>query len=144
MQLFTKDEAQEVISTLQAVPKFNVLLTDLEHGLSSGQEPCEEGKMYQQTRNDYHTPQGILVGDYAELGDAPHPYMSRMLAREMAKLIAYLKANGDYQIMITQDLGNCLFAAVLRGTSVKKEFASMHLRRLIVKMVGAFPDFFFN
>ena len=62
----------------------------------------------------------------------------------MAKLIAFLKGNGGYSLITTQDLGNCMWASVLMGTDVKKEFASMHLRRLVVMMIGAYPKFFFN
>ena len=79
-----------------------------------------------------------------ELGDAPHPHSSRLLARQMAQLIAYLRKNGGFELRITQELGNCLYASILRGKSIKKEFSTMHLRRLLVVLLGNYPDFFFN
>ena len=42
----------------------------------------------------------------------------------------------------TQDLGNCLYAAVLRETDCKREFTTMHLRRMLVWMVSQYPKFF--
>ena len=67
-----------------------------------------------------------------------------MSARKMARLIAFLRMNGGYALVTKQELGNCLWSSVLRGTDVKREFASMHLRRLVAKIITAFPRFFFN
>ena len=54
----------------------------------------------------------------------------------------FLKANGGFALRHTQDLGNCLYAAVLRGTDCKREFTTMHLRRMLVWMVSQYPKFF--
>ena len=52
--------------------------------------------------------------------------------------------NGGFALKQTQELGNCLYSAVLRGTDIKREFTTMHLRRLIVVMVSQYPTFFLH
>lgn len=144
-QLFTKEEAEDVVQQLKAVPDYNIKLMDVTHGVSSGADLTEEGQAYAASKPKVsHFPEGKQPPSYSELGNFPHPFMQRISAREMARLIAFLKMNGGYTLVTTQELGNCLWASVLRGTEVKKEFTSMHLRRLVVKMVGSFPEFFFN
>ena len=84
------------------------------------------------------------VPEFEELGDAHHPYCEGMLARDMARLMTYLRKHGGWQLVTTQALGNCLYSSVLRGTNCKKEFVSIHLRRLLVMLLSAYPDFCFN
>ena len=120
-------------------------LLDVSHGASSGAALTLEGQAFADSKPRISQfPEGKRPPEYTELGNFPHPFMPRISAREMAKLIAFLKGNGGYSLITTQELGNCMWASVLRGTDVKKEFASMHLRRLVVMMIGAYPKFFFN
>ena len=145
VRLFTKEEAAAVVQELKAVPEYNVKLLDVTHGVSSGQDLTPEGQAYADSKPRIsHFPEGKQPPEYEELGNFAHPYMQRITARKMAKLLAFLKFNGGYNLITTQELGNCLWASVLRGTNVKKEFTTMHLRRLLVKMIGSFPEFFFN
>ena len=144
MRLFTQDEARATIDQLNQVEEYKVPLLDVTHGASSGQDLTPEGLIYQQSLVITHTSQGEDVPEFEELGEAPHPHCDRLLARQMARVIAYLRKNGGYQLVTTQELGNCLYASVLRGSDCKKEFVSMHLRRLLLKMIGAYPDFFFK
>ena len=62
----------------------------------------------------------------------------------MARIIAYLRANGGFTIVQTQELGNCLYAAFLRGTAAKREVTSMHVRRMLVMMLLKNHHFFFE
>ena len=130
---------------VEGVADYNVKLLDVTHGASSGAALTPEGQAFADFKPKISQfPEGKRPPEYTELGNFPHPFMSRISAREMAKLIAFLKGNGGYSLITTQELGNCLWASVQRGTDVKKEFASMHLRRLVVMMIGAYPKFFFN
>ena len=145
VKLFTKEEAAAVVEKLKGVPEYNVKLLDVTHGVSSGEALTPEGQAFADSKPRISQfPEGKRPPEYPELGNFPHPVMPRISAREMAKLIAFLKGNGGYSLITTQELGNCMWASVLRGTDVKKEFASMHLRRLVVMMIGAYPKFFFN
>ena len=145
VKLFTKEEAAAVVEKLKAVPEYNVKLLDVTHGVSSGEALTPEGQAFADSKPRISQfPEGKRPPEYTELGNFPHPFMPRISAREIAKLIAFLKGNGGYSLITTQELGNCMWASVLRGTDVKKEFASMYLRRLVVMMIGAYPKFFFN
>ena len=62
----------------------------------------------------------------------------------MARIIAYMRVNGGYTIVQTQELGNCLYAAVLRGTDIRREFTTIHLRRMLVMLIAKHPHFFFE
>ena len=138
VKLFTKEEAAAVVEKLKGVPEYNVKLLDVTHGVSSGEELTPEGQAFAASKPRISQfPEGKRSPEYTELGNFPHPRIS-------AKLIAFLKGNGGYSLITTQELGNCMWASVLRGTDVKKEFASMYLRRLVVMMIGAYPKFFFN
>ena len=145
MKLFMKEEVQQVVNDLKQVPEYTEKLMDLTHGVSSGVPLTEEGRAYAASKPKVSQfPEGKQPPEYEELGNYSHPYMQRITARKMARLLAFLKFNGGYNLITTQELGNCLWTSVLRGTEVKKEFTSMHLRRLVVKMIGSFPQFFFN
>ena len=145
LKLFTQEEVEAILHDLEQVPEYNVILHDVTHGASSGTPLSPEGLIFQNSREEYHDCQSTPVSDFMEeLGDAPHPHSSRLLARQMAQLIAYLRKNGGFELRITQELGNCLYASILRGMSIKKEFSTMHLRRLLVVLLGNYPEFFFN
>ena len=62
----------------------------------------------------------------------------------MARIISYMKENGGYTIVQTQELGNCLYASVLRRTDIRREFTTMHLRRMLVMAISKHPHFFFE
>ena len=60
----------------------------------------------------------------------------------MARVINFLRKNGNYSLSNTQDMGNCQYAAVQRGTQLKREVTSMHLRRFIIMKMCKHPQFF--
>ena len=116
MKLFTKEEAQQVVTDLKQVPEYIVKLLDLTHGVSSGAPLTEEGRAYAASKPKVSQfPEGKQPPEYEELGNYSHPYMQRITARKMARLLAFLKFNGGYNLITTQELGNCLWASVLRG-----------------------------
>ena len=109
LKLFTQEEVEAILHDLEQVPEYNVILYDVTHGASSGTPLTPEGLVFQNSREEYHDSQSTPVPDFVEeLGDAPHPHSSRLLARQMAQLIAYLRKNGGFELRITQELGNCM------------------------------------
>ena len=143
MQLFTKEEAQAALDSIKLVDEYNIPLLDVTHGASSGKDLTPEGACYEASKNNSYDPQYEDVPEFEELESVPHPHCEGMMARTMARLVAYLKKHGGFQLVTTQSLGNCLYSSVLRGTNCKAEFVSMHLRRLLITMISAYPDFFF-
>ena len=136
---------REAIDGIRGVQASNNKLTDLSHGVSSKKPLTEQGRYYAMSKPKVsHQPEGTLAPDYPELEGIPHPYFKRVSAQVMTKLIAYLRINGGYQLVTTQDLGNCLYASFLRGTDCKREYATMHARRQIVMEVCKQPKFFYN
>ena len=94
LKLFTQEEVEAILHDLEQVPEYNVILHDVTHGASSGTPLSPEGLVFQNSREEYHDSQSTPVPDFVEeLGDAPHPHSSRLLARQMAQLIAYLRKN---------------------------------------------------
>ena len=91
-----------------------------------------------------YSAQGKAPPEFEELENQASLGSSRMTAQEEAKLHAFLRANGGFALKQTQELGNCLYSAVLRGTDIKREFTTMHLRRLLVVMVSQYPTFFLH
>ena len=91
----------------------------------------------------YPDAQGTPVNEYWEL-DNETGIGSRLSARHMARIISYMKVNGGYTIVQTQELGNCLYASILRGTDIRKEFTTTHLRRMLVVLISKNPHFFFQ
>ena len=81
------------------------------------------------------------VKEYKELEGEELPE-SGLSARQMARVINFLKKNGNYSLSSTQDMGNCQYAAVQRGTQLKREVTSMHLRRFIIMKMCKHPQFF--
>ena len=90
------------------------------------------------------TVQGREPQDYEELRGLAAPGTGRLDAREQSRLSAFLKLNGGFVTVQTQELGNCLYSSVLRGLDSKLEYTTMHLRRTLVIMICAYPEFFYH
>ena len=82
--------------------------------------------------------------EYADLKDLPCPGTGRVTAQEMSKLTSYLKLNGGFTALQTQELGNCLYSSILRGMDIKQEYTTMHLRRTLVILIFTYKEFFYD
>ena len=102
------------------------------------------GVAYQNSKFPHTTPVGKSPPKYPELAGVEYPGNLSLTAKEMAKLIAFLKINGGFKQVPTQALGNCLYASVLRGTDVPLEFTTTHLRRFIVMKMTEEPEFWYK
>ena len=138
--LFSKEETKEALQKIKERPECNVIYRpppEPDMGPHSLEEYAFMGSKVQS-----YTPQGKAPPEFNELKGQSSLGIARLSARKEAKLHAFLKANGGFALRHTQDLGNCLYAAVLRGTDCKREFTTMHLRRMLVWMVSQYPKFF--
>ena len=82
--------------------------------------------------------------DYEELRGLAAPGTGRLDTRELTRLSAFLKLNGGFVTVQTQELGNCLYSSLLRGLDNKLEYTTMHLRRTLVVMICSYPEFFYH
>ena len=138
--LFSKEETEEALQKIREKPECNAINRpppEPDMGPHSLEEYAFMGSKVQS-----YTPQGKAPPEFNELKGQSSLGIARLSARKEAKLHAFLKANGGFALRHTQDLGNCLYAAVLRGTDCKREFTTMHLRRMLVLMVSQYPKFF--
>ena len=142
MTLYTKNEVDRAINNLKQVAEF----TTVWHSADFQDDvPADdlEGQAFLnckiiETEIDPDAPKIKL---YTELKDEIIPG-AQMTGQVMARLISFLKQNGNYSTVQTLDMGNCMYAAFLRGTQFKREVATMMLRRYIVMKICQFPAFF--
>ena len=91
---------------------------------------------------------GAITGrkppEYADLKGLPCPGTGRITAQEMSRLTSYLNLNGGFTAVQTQELGNCLYASILRGMAIKEEYTTMHLRRTLVILIYTYRQFFYE
>ena len=142
MTLYTKQEVQVAMDGLKQVGGY-IEVWKMEDFLEDVSVEDVEGQAYQSCRNlkAEIDPEAPKVKLYTELKDEQIPG-SKLTGQVMARLISFLKQHGHYTAVQTQDLGNYMYAAILRGTQMKREVASMLLRRFIVKKITQFPAFF--
>ena len=142
MTLFMKREVQVAVDALKQVGSY-IEVWKVEDFLEDVPVDDVEGQAYQNCRNIKAEidPDAPKIKLYTELKDELIPG-SKLTGQVMARLISFLKQHGHYTAVQTQDLGNCLYAVVLMGTQMKREVASMMLRRFIVKKITQFPAFF--
>ena len=81
------------------------------------------------------TIQGREPQEYEELRGLSAPGTGRLDAREMSRLSAFLKLNGGFVTVQTQELGNCLYSSMLRGLDNKLEYTGMPLQDVDIIVV---------
>ena len=139
--LFTEGKVEDALKELRKQRKYTDLLKFTE---VPPQESTDEGVAFQNSKFPHTTPMGKISPKYQELAGVEYPSNLSLTAKEMAKLIAFLKINGGFKQVPTQALGNCLYASVLRGTDAPFEFTTSHLRRFLVMKMTEEPDFWYN
>ena len=136
-------EALAAIAEVKKIPAFTTVwhLRDMQ-GLY---DPLtRESTAFQNSKNVYQDvdPNCAKIKEYKELEGEELPGSGGLSARQMARVIYFLKSNGGYSLAQTQDVGNCQYAAVQRGTQLKREVTSMHIRRFMVVKMCKYPMFF--
>ena len=112
--LYTKREVAEAIKAIGKVPAYTVLWKQADLNLTD--VPTREFLAFEQSKNVYGEvdPAYGKVKEYTELEGEELPG-SGLSARQMARVINFLKKNGNYSLSNTQDTGNCQYAAVQRS-----------------------------
>ena len=70
--------------------------------------------------------------------------MEHLSGEQSCRLYEFLDNNGGYQLIPTEHDGDCCFGAMRRGTTWPYEVADAHVRRMVLKAICNFPDFFFE
>lgn len=142
MTLYSQNEVQQAVNGLKQVAEFTTPWL-IEDYLADVAADDLEGLAFQSSKNllTEIDPGAPKIKLYTELKGEVIPG-AKLTGQVMARLISFLKQHGHYSTVQTQDVGNCLYAAVLRGTGLKREAATMMLRRAIVKHVCQFPAFY--
>ena len=136
-----KREVAEAIKEIGKVPAYTTLWKQVDLKLTD--VPTKECQAFENSKNVYGEVDASYgkIKEYTELEGEELP-SSGLSARQMARVINFLKKNGNYSLSNTQDMGNCQYAAVQRGTQLKREVTSMHLRRFMVMKMCNHPQFF--
>ena len=115
--LYTKREVAEAIKEIGKVPAYTALWKQADLKLTD--VPTKECQAFENNRNVYGEVDASYgkVKEYTELEGEELPG-SGLNARQMARVINFLKKNGNYSLSNTQDLGNCQYTAVQRGTQL--------------------------
>ena len=141
--LYTDKECRDVLTEMKKKPECIRIMSFTDYGNISDDQNTPGTNAFIHSQVVYPDAKGTPVNEYWEL-DGETGIGSRLSARHMARIISYMKENGGYTIVQTQELGNCLYASVLRGTDIRREFTSMHLRRMLVMLISKHPHFFFE
>ena len=135
--LYTDKECRNLLKEMQTKPECTRVMTFQNYGNLPDDQQTPGSTAFLHSQVVYPDAQGTPVNEYWEL-DGETGIGSRLSARHMARIISYMKVNGGYTIVQTQELGNCLYASILRGTDIRKEFTTMHLRRMLMVLPGPF------
>ena len=139
--LFSEDEVKAKLDLLRNV---DIYTENWSSTLVDQAGPPTEAEMaLKEGRKQLHFPDGKAPPTFKELGDTPMPGFPNVSARDMSRVIAFLRSKG-WELRTTQDLGDCLYASVIRGISLKAEFVTAHLKRLLVVMICTYPVFFYH
>ena len=140
MKLLPASALVEAIQKLEETPEYTQLLLMRE---------SEEG-------NGHGLFQSLMEPTYTISGNAPHDFkfmknctnipspMEHLSGEQSCRLYEYLDNNGGYQLIPTEHDGDCCFGAMRRGTTWPYEVADVHVRRLVLKAICNFPEFFFD
>ena len=136
-----KQEVAEAIKEIGKVPAYTTLWKQADLNLTD--VPTRECLAFESSKKVYAEvdPAYGKVKEYPELEGEELPG-SGLNARQMARVINFLKKNGSYSLSNTQDMGNCQYAAVQRGTQLRREVTSMHIRRFMIMKMCKHPQFF--
>ena len=90
------------------------------------------------------------------LEKAPHDYewmskctnipspLEELSGAELCKLYEFLSSNGQYKLIPTLADGDCCYGALRRGTTFPFEVADAHIRRLCIKVMCNYHEFFYD
>ena len=142
--LYTDKECRDILKEMQTKPECTRVMTFHNYGNLPDDQQTPGSTAFLHSQVVYPDAQGTPVNEYWELDGVKQGLGAGLSARHMARIISYMKVNGGYTIVQTQELGNCLYASILRGTDIRKEFTTMHLRRMLVVLISKNPHFFFE
>ena len=142
MKLITAEEVSVKLERLKVIPDYQQVLILSAVDLAN---PSEGHQLYQQSQKYCRTVQGKAPTDHStmETVNIPSP-LPALNGNQVCTLYQYLQFNGGISIIPTKEDGDCLFGAFRRGTDLPAEVGDVHVRRLLLKVIVNYHEFFFD
>ena len=142
MKLVTAEEVKTKLERLKFLDEYTKILHLPEADLDN---PPAGHKIYQESQVYSGTPQGKAPLEHPDMAGisipSPLPYLD---GDKICKLYQFLQQNGGYHLIPTKEDGDCLFGAWRRGTALPVEVADAHVRRLLIKTMVTYHEFYFE
>ena len=136
------EEVSVKLERLKVIPDYQeiLMMADVDYG-----NPTEGYQLYQKSQKYCGTIQGKAPRDHSSMAtvNIPSPLPS-LSGDQVCTLYQYLQFNGGISIIPTKEDGDCLFGTFRRGTDLPAEVADIHVRRLLLKVITNYHEFFFN
>ena len=142
MKLITAEEVSVKLEHLKVIADYQQVLMMTNVDLVN---PSEGHQLYMKSQRYCGTIQGKAPTDHStmETVNIPSP-LPALNANQVCTLYQYLQFNGGQSIIPTKENGDCLYGAFRRGTDLPVEVADVHVRRLLLKVIVNFHEFFFD
>ena len=141
MNLMPASHVDDAIAGLEEqYPQYSTLLTF---------EAVAEGPghaLYQSLMEPTHSIVGKAPHDFKHMKrctNIPSP-LSHLTGDQSCKLYEFLDINGKYQLIPTEHDGDCCYGAFRRGTTLPYEVSDAHVRRVVVKALCQYHEFFYD
>ena len=147
MKLLSKRNMEEAIAELAAIDEYNNILHSKDHHDDKGEPIVTQGQMlFQSLMEPTHSIAGKSPHEYkwmAGCSNIPSP-LEELNGAELCKLYEFLSNNGQYKLIPTLADGDCYYGSLRRGTTFPYEVADIHIKRLIIKAICNYHEFFHN
>ena len=142
MKLITAEEVSVKLERLRVIADYQQVLMMANVDLAN---PSEGHQLYMKSQRYCGTIQGKAPTDHStmETVNIPSP-LSALNGNQVCTLYQYLQFNGGQSIIPTKEDGDCLYGAFRRGTDLPVEVADVHVRRLLLKVIVNFHEFFYD
>ena len=142
MKLLTGEEVATHLERLQVIEDYQKVLMFPDFDLDNYTEGYN---LYQASQRYSGSRQSKAPTSHKSMEgvNIPSPLPS-LNGNQVCTLYQFLQYNGGYQMIPTKEDGDCLFGAFRRGTDLPAEVADVHVRRLVIKVMLNYHEFFFG
>ena len=142
MKLITAEEVLVKLEHLRVIADYQQVLMMANVDLAN---PSEGHQLYMKSQRYCGTIQGKAPTDHStmETVNIPSP-LPALNGNQVCTLYQYLQFNGGQSIIPTKEDGDCLYGAFRRGTDLPVEVVDVHVRRLLLKVIVNFHEFFYD
>ena len=147
MRLLSNKTVEDAITEVAQVAQYNELLHAKDFYDEAGAPIATPGQLlFQSLMEPTHAISGKAPHDYEWMNkckNIPSP-LEELTGAELCKLYEFLSSNGQYKLIPTLADGDCCYGALRRGTTFPYEVADAHIRRLCIKVMCNYHEFFYD